>query len=244
MFNTTIAPTLPRLTDEFSGTSYTGFLVKILLPAPALFVVIFAPIIGRTTDKLRQRNQIIIAAVVFAITGMAESQLRPLESILISRAILDICVVGLMTAVTSLFNYYYSEAKRSQFMGMQQTLSNTGGNIFIVTAGYLTGISARISFYIYAIAILLVPFVFFSIHDNGWKLSLLGCAIFIFCHLIVFYILPTQIPFFMADIGITEPSLSCLTIGMRTLTASIIGIVLGRPVTRIQNYGMAFVGVL
>ncbi len=260
MSNATIAPALPGLADEFSGTSSADFLVKMLLPLPAFFVVIFAPILGWTADKFGRKEQIIIATLVFATAGSAGAQLQSLESILISRAILGICVAGLMTAVTALIADYYSGAKRSQFMGLQQAFSNIGGIIFIVTAGYLAGISARLPFYIYAVAILLVPLVLLSIHDNqkshqqsdsnsddidkGWKLPLLGCAIFIFCHLVVFYILPTQIPFFMADIGITDPSLSGLAIGMGTLTAAITGVLFGKLVEKIQSYGVALVGFL
>ncbi|QUX97637.1 hypothetical protein C0J08_20485 [Marinomonas sp. CT5] len=260
MSNATIAPALPGLANEFSGTTSSGLLVKMLLPIPALFVVIFAPILGWTADKFGRKNQIIIATIVFAVTGSAGAQLQSLESILISRAILGICVAGLMTAVTALITDYYAGDKRSQFMGLQQAFSNIGGIIFIVTAGYLSGISARLPFYIYAMAILLVPLVFLSIHDNqkshkqsvsnsddidtGWKFPLLGCAIFIFCHMVVFYILPTQIPFFMAEIGVADPSLSGLAIGMSTLTAAITGVLFGKLVTKIQSYGVALVGFL
>lgn len=66
---------------------------------------------------------------MFAITGAAGARLPSLESILISRAILGICVAGLMTAVTALITDYYSGAKRSQFMGLQQAFSNIGGMI-------------------------------------------------------------------------------------------------------------------
>ena len=166
MSNATIAPALPGLANEFSGTPSADFLVKMLLPIPALFVVIFAPILGWTADKFGRRNQIIIATIVFAIAGSAGAQLQGLEAIIISRAILGICVAGLMTAVTALITDYYSGQKRSQFMGLQQAFSNIGGILFIVTAGYLASISARLPFYIYAIAILLVPLVFLSIHDS------------------------------------------------------------------------------
>ncbi|AUG99970.1 hypothetical protein CWC46_09235 [Prodigiosinella confusarubida] len=40
MSNATIAPALPGLADEFSGTPSADFLVKMLLPLPAFFVVI------------------------------------------------------------------------------------------------------------------------------------------------------------------------------------------------------------
>lgn len=260
MSNATIAPALPGLANEFSGTPSADFWVKMLLPIPALFVVIFAPILGWTADKFGRRNQIIIATTVFAIAGAAGAQLQDLEAIIISRAILGICVAGLMTAVTALITDYYSGPKRSQFMGLQQAFSNIGGILFIVTAGYLAGISARLPFYIYAIAILLLPLIFLSIRDSkqtnqpsdnpqddtntNWKLPLIGCSILVFCHLIVFYVLPTQIPFFMADIGITDPSKSGLAIGMGTLIAAITGVFFGKLVAKIQSYGVALIGFI
>ncbi|MGO2319115.1 MAG: MFS transporter [Vibrio toranzoniae] len=260
MSNATIAPALPGLADEFSGIPSADLLVKMLLPLPALFVVVFAPILGWTADRFGRKEQIIVATIVFAVTGAAGAQLQSLESILISRAILGICVAGLMTAVTALITDYYTGNKRSQFMGLQQAFSNIGGIIFIVTAGYLANISARLPFYIYAMAILLVPLVVLSLRDRQsahshsnrsqevtnvrWKGPLIGCAIFIFCHMVVFYILPTQIPFFMTDIGIDDPSLSGLAIGMGTFTAAITGVFFGKLESKIKSYGVSLIGFL
>ena len=262
MSNATIAPALPSLASEFSGTPSSDILVKMLLPIPALFVVIFAPILGWTADKFGRRNQIIISTLVFAISGAAGAKLAGLEAILISRAILGICVAGLMTAITALITDYFSGQQRSQFMGLQQAFSNIGGIVFIVTAGYLASISARLPFYIYALAIFLVPLVFVSIKDKKpvsnedtpqqddtdtntrWKYVLAGCAFFLFCHLIVFYILPTQIPFFMVDIGIIDPSKAGLAIGAGTLAAAIAGVFFGKLVDQIHSYGVALAGFI
>ena len=165
MSNATIAPALPGLAREFAGTASAELLVKMLLPIPALFVVIFAPILGWTADKFGRRKQLLISTTVFALSGAAGAMLSGLEAILISRAILGICVAGLMTAITALITDYFAGQQRSQFMGLQQSFSNIGGIVFIVTAGYLANISARLPFYIYAAALLLVPLVFFAIKD-------------------------------------------------------------------------------
>ncbi|GGN21111.1 MULTISPECIES: MFS transporter [Marinomonas] len=258
MSNATIAPALPGLANEFSGTPSADLLVKMLLPIPALFVVIFAPLLGWTADRFGRRKQIIIATIVFAIAGASGAQLQGLEAIIISRAILGICVAGLMTGITALIADYFSGQQRSQFMGLQQAFSNIGGILFIITAGYLASINARLPFYIYAVSILLVPLIYLAIldnkrvhqqnsnpqnkTDNPWKTPLFSCSFLLFCHLIVFYILPTQIPFFMADIGITDPAKSGLAIGMGTLTAAITGVFFGKLVTKIQSYGVALIG--
>lgn len=266
MSNATIAPALPGLAREFAGTPSVDLLVKMLLPIPALFVVIFAPILGWTADKFGRRKQLLISTTVFALSGAAGALLSSLEAIIISRAILGIGVAGLMTAITALITDYFSGAQRSQFMGIQQSFSNIGGIVFIVTAGYLANISARLPFFIYAAALLLVPLVFVAIKDKtltrseaeqqqannlitvktqtNWKWPLIGCALVLFCHLVIFYILPTQIPFFMVDIGINDPSKSGLAMGAGTLAAAIAGISFGKLVTKIQNYGVALVGFL
>ena len=260
MSNATIAPALPGLANEFSATPHVDILVKILLAIPALFVVIFAPVLGWTADKFGRRNQIIISTIIFAISGSAGAKLQGLEAIIISRAVLGICVAGLMTAVTALITDYFAGQQRSQFMGLQQSFSSIGGIVFIVTAGYLASISARFPFYIYAFAILLVPLVFISIRDNQqtypqsddqqydvnkrWKLPLIGCSFTILCHFMVFYILPTQIPFFMVDIGIADPSKVGIAIGSGTLAGAVAGIFFGKLVAKIQSHGVAFIGFI
>lgn len=262
MSNATIAPALPGLAREFAGTPSADLLVKMLLPIPALFVVIFAPILGWTADKFGRRKQLLISTTVFALSGAAGVLLSSLEAIIISRAILGICVAGLMTSITALITDYFADQQRSQFMGLQQSFSNIGGIVFIVTAGYLANISARLPFFIYAAALLLVPLVFVAIKDTtctnreqqqannqinpktqtDWTWPLIGCALVLFCHLVIFYILPTQIPFFMVDIGITDASKSGLAMGAGTLAAAIAGISFGKLVAKIQNYGVALVG--
>lgn len=261
MLNATIAPALPGLANEFSGTSLVDLMVKMLLPIPALFVVFFAPLLGWTADRFGRKKQLIISTTIFAVSGAIGAQLQSLEAIIISRAILGICVAGLMTAITALITDYFSGLQRSQFMGLQQAFSNIGGIVFIVTAGYLAAMSARLPFYIYAVAILLVPLVLFTIHEVkhtneqsaeqqetplnvAWKLRLLGCSILVFCHLIVFYILPTQIPFFIADIGVDDPSKAGLAIATGTLTAAVAGLLFGNLVAKIHSYGVLFLGFI
>ena len=260
MSNATIAPALPGLANEFSQTPNSEILVKMLIPIPALLVVIFAPILGWTADKFGRRNQLIIATAAYAISGAAGAWLQDLEAIIVSRAILGICVAALMTAVTALVADYYSGPLRGQFMGLQQAFINIGGIAFIVTGGFIAGINARLPFYIYAIAIALVPLVIYAIRetkhtehhsqnaeaptDNSWKLPLAGCAVLLFWHLVVFYVLPTQIPFFMEDIGIADPSKAGLAIGMGTLAGAIAGVWFGKLVAKLKGHGVVFLGFL
>ncbi|CAK2832504.1 MFS transporter [Vibrio crassostreae] len=257
MSNATIAPALPGLAKEFAGASSVDLLVTMLLPIPALFIVLFAPILGFVVDKFGSKKQLIISAILFACSGAVGAELNSLESIIVSRAVLGISVAGLMTATTALIADYFSGKQRGQFMGLQQAFSNIGGIVFVVSAGYLATFNPRMPFYIYGAAILLVPIIAFSIIDEpkkhsisnaidvtsvSWKSPLIICSTMIFFHLMVFYIMPTQLPFYMEKLEIDDPSKVGLALGVSTFSAAISALFFARILSKIQSHGVTVLG--
>ncbi len=261
MSGATIAPSLPGIAAEFSNSPNSEFLTQMLLSLPALFIALFAPLAGMVADRFGRRSQLLFSVLLFAVAGTAGAQLDSLEAMLVSRAILGIAVAGIMTASTALIADYFSISTRTRFMGYQQAFSNIGGITFFISAGYLAAINTRLPFYIYGAAILLLPFLFMWITEppkklkpqqvadktdteNRWVITLMACCVLIFCHFMVFYVMPTQLPFFMSHIGITDPSLLGLAMGMTTLTAALAALVFNRLLKVLKSHGLTAVGFM
>src|SRR5690606_21061566 len=106
-------------------------------------------------------------------------------------------------------------------MGLQVSARNFGGMGFIALAGLLAALAPRLPFAIYGLAILYLPFVWKTVRDvprpdvaspaeDGagpavaappWLLAILALAGLQMLTAMIFFLNPTQIPFFVAALG-------------------------------------------
>jgi MFS family permease len=118
-----------------------------------------------------------------------------------------ISISTLMIVSTSLIGDYFEGEQRHRFMGLQSAFISFGGVVFVLGGGILTDINWRYSFGIYLIGIILIPFVAkFLVEKDKSKVkvqdihvneSLKKVYLLAFLLMLVFYILPTQMPFLM-----------------------------------------------
>lgn len=241
MSNATISPALPELAAAFPDNENAALIVRLLVTAPSLLVAIIAPLAGMLIDRVGRRGLLLGGIGLYALSGAAGAVLPSLEAILASRMILGIAVAAVMTAQSTLIGDYFSGRDRDRFMGWQMAATNIGGLIFIVFAGYLAGLSARLPFLIYAIALIYLPFLYWalpettrenqvralrdgaapSLEQPGWQrmvATLLALAVSTFA---IFYVVPTEIPFYLASLGHAEPSTTSLVLAMQTVFGGI-----------------------
>ena len=114
-----IAPGLPDLYAEFSIVENAQLLSRLVLTIPMLFLALFGPFVGLIVDKYGRRKTLIFSIVGFGFSGLSGLVLETLTAILISRAILGIFLVGILTSVTALIGDYYSGGERNKVAGYQ-----------------------------------------------------------------------------------------------------------------------------
>ncbi|MFT7860195.1 MAG: MFS transporter [Sulfurimonas sp.] len=153
-------------------------------------------------------GSIVLALLLFSIFGSAGLYLNGIESLLVSRLFLGISIAMLMILTTSLVGDYFQGESRHKYMGLQSAFTSIGGMVFLVGGGFLTDIGWRYSFGIYLIGIVFIPLVvFFLLEPSGEHkeeedsphLNLTSIYILGFCLMLIFYILPTQMPFLMMN---------------------------------------------
>lgn len=238
MSSATIAPSLPQMSEVFEDVPNAAFLSKLILTLPALFIAMCAPLAGLFIDKFGRKVLFIAGLALYAIAGSAGTYLDTLYGLLISRALLGVSVAAIMTCATTLIGDYFHGQDRNKFMGLQGSTMAMGGVIYILIGGLLADITWRGPFYIYLFSLLLIPVAYFSLYEpEKTKPEPLASppiitpipsrTIFLifltgFTGMILFYMVPVQIPFFLQKIDPVSNTLIGVAIACSTLMGAVV----------------------
>ena len=210
MSNIAIITALPHLKDYFVDEQNIEFLARLMITIPSLAIAFLAPFLGHLIYKVGKQKSVIFALSLFAITGSSGLYLETMNQLLISRFFLGISIAILMIVSTSLVGDYFKGERRHKFMGIQGAFISLGGVFFVIGGGVLSDIFWRYSFSIYLIGFILIPLVYMYLkdkvieHENIDEDENINTNLYIIYFLaaifmIVFYILPTQIPFLIIN---------------------------------------------
>ncbi|MDD5203676.1 MAG: MFS transporter [Sulfurimonas sp.] len=208
MSNVAIVTTIPHLKEYFSDEANIEFLSRMMITFPSLSIALLAPFLGHLVYRFGKKKSAISALVFFALFGSTGLYLESLNLLLASRFFFGISVAVLMIVTTSLVGDYFSGEERHKFMGLQSAFSAIGGVFFVLGGGILADIDWRWAFGIYLIGFLLIPFALKFIQEikreepqtqESLNNKLFGIYALAFLLMLVFYILPTQIPFLIIN---------------------------------------------
>jgi len=210
MSNVAIVTSLPHLKEYFTHTENIEFYSRLMLTLPSLVIALLAPILGHFIFKFGKKRSALIALFFFSLFGTAGLYLNSIESLLISRALFGLCVATLMIVSTSLVGDYFKEKERHKFMGYQSAFMAIGGVFFVTGGGMLSDINWRLPFGIYFIGLVLIPLLVVNLkeikieheeEDQSLDISknILVVYFLAFIYMLLFFILPTQIPFLIIE---------------------------------------------
>jgi len=256
MSGATIAPSLPVMLVHYSAVNNVEVLVRLVLTIPALFILFVAPLAGMFIDTWGRKKLLLPAMVIFGIAGSSGLYLDSLGAILAGRALLGVAVAGVMTSVTTLVADYFEGNSRARFMGLQAAFMGLGGVVFLISGGLLADIQWRLPFAIYTLSFALIPIAYFTLSEpvrkensntssehpadtldkidisddtpyNRVKPVTLIYSTALFT-MITFYIIPTQLPFYLDNLAGINPSLSGIAIGTAILFSSVVALLYAR----------------
>ncbi|MCP4565189.1 MAG: MFS transporter [Bosea sp.] len=237
MANATIAPALPGLERLFAGDPNAALLTRLLVPAPSLSVAIVAPLAGIAADRIGRRSLLLFGVVLFVISGCAGLVLPDLPTIFASRLVLGVAVALIMTAQTALVGDYFTGDDRNALTGLQISARNLGGLVFILTAGWVATLSPRLPFAIYGLAAAFLPLMWLVIVDpprlspgsgsklssasndlRPWRLPLALLVLLQGVTNMIFFIMPTQLSFFLDARGYDSAIMTGSALGVLMLS--------------------------
>lgn len=240
-----VSPSLPALEQHFSDIPRIDYLSRFIITVPSLFMAVLAPFAGYVIDRFGRRKLLLGGVVLYAAAGVGGAIFDSIIAILISRAFLGISTAAIMTTVGTLIGDYFSGAARNRFMGYRNASNNFGGVIYLVLGGFIATLDWRAPFFIYLVALAVLPMIIKFIvepdagdaHSGGvdgqnavpipWlEIGWLYFAAFIFG--VTFYMIPTQVPFFLIELGFGNPTLSGLGVAASTLATAVTALFYGR----------------
>lgn len=219
MANATISPALPGLERLFAADPNAAMLTRLLVPAPSLGVALCAPLVGLAADRFGRRRLLLAGVLLFLAAGSAGLILPNLQMIFASRLLLGAAVALIMTAQTALIGDYFTGDERSALMGLQISARNFGGLVFISLAGWVAALSPRLPFAIYGLAAAFLPLMWKVIIDlprvvqtgarpvegakerRSWAVMLALLVLLQALTNMIFFVMPTQMPFFLEASG-------------------------------------------
>lgn len=209
MSNVAIVTMLPHLKNHFQNVDNIEFLSRLMITLPSLAIAFLAPFIGHIVHKVGKYVSALFALILFSTAGSAGLYLETMEELLFSRFLLGIAIGILMIVTTSLIGDYFQGEARHRYMGIQSLFISLGGVFFVVGGGVLADMDWRYPFGIYLVGFLLLPMALRFLEErsantlveeeielNKGIFKIYGLAFFL---MLIFYIMPTQMPFLIIN---------------------------------------------
>ncbi|HEY5793626.1 MAG TPA: MFS transporter [Bosea sp. (in: a-proteobacteria)] len=261
MANATISPALPGLERLFSADPNAAMLTRLLVPAPSLSVALCAPLAGMVADRLGRRVMLLAGVVLFVVSGCAGLFLPDLPTIFASRLALGVAVALIMTAQTALIGDYFRGDSRNALTGLQISARNFGGLVFISLAGWAAAMSPRLPFAIYGLAAVTLPLMWLVIVDRpravssggprattsgsgtpSWRIRFALLVVLQAATNMTFFLIPTQISFFLESRGYASPLMTGAVLGMLMISGGCFALLYPRLQHRIGYAGILAAG--
>ena len=261
MSGATISASLPGIAARFADVENVALLSRLVLTLPAVFIALFSPAAGFLVDRFGRKPLLTVSLALFAIAGASGLVLDTLPGLLVGRAVLGLAVGGIMTATTALVGDFFQGPARDRYMGLQQAFVGVGGTLFLTGGGFLAEVHWRGPFLIYTVAILLVPAALAFLPEPrrarpaslatgegalGGRATALLALLFLAAavNMIAFYMIPTQLPFYLESLGFSAPSLAGTAIGAGQLVGVVSALAFA-PFRRLAGimgvFGLGFV---
>jgi MFS family permease len=250
MAGAVVAPSLPQINNIFSLTPHADILTRLIITLPALFIAFFSPIFGKLSDTIGRKKILLIALVIYSISGTSGYISNSLLLLLIGRAFLGISVAGIMTMVIALVGDYYKGSERSKFLGLQGAFMGIGGVVFISFAGWLADFGWQTPFLIYLFGFIVLPLALLYLYDEpklpetviinkekkvdetAYSKTLVNIIfLIIFFGIVIFYMIPVQIPYLLKEL----PGISNTHIGLAIAAQSLAGSIVAMNYRRIKS---------
>lgn len=241
MSGITVVSSLPLISKTFSHIEHIEFLSKMMLTIPSMIIALFAPLVGIIVDKFGRLKPLYTGIILFVIGGSSGFYLENFYAILAGRAVLGIAVALLMTSSTALIGDYLDETGRHKFMSIQGMAVAMGGIVFITAGGFLAQLHWSYPFAIYILPLLFLPLLATSLYEpkkhtyveNEMEIEATLWPIYLtaFFAMVLFYMLPTQLPYLIINTLEGKPS----TIGFVIAVAMLFNALTSRQYAKLKG---------
>jgi ACDE family multidrug resistance protein len=258
MANTLIAPAIPDILGDL-GITETG--AGLLVAAATLPGVAVAPLIGLLADRYGRREVVVPCLVVFGASGGLASFAPSFSSLLALRLLQGVGSAGLINLALVLIADHWNGVDRARLIGQNSAVLTISLAVLPPVGGLLTDIGGwRATFLPYWVglatalgaAAVLGPSARQDVRigvqarqaveflRSPRVVSAMGSGVVLF--LLIFGLLLTALPLYLADGFGLGPTSRGLVLGMPALTATIGALSLGRLTARVGARPLVLAG--
>ena len=229
-----VSPALPAIETHFKDTANVEILTRLIVTMPALFVLLFAPVAGALVDKFGKLKFLYPSILIWTLAGCGAAFVDNLYLILVCRAVFGIATAFVMTISTTLIGDYFSKGGKDRMqgaLGLQNFVMAFGGALATLAGGLLVTLSWRYIFLVYAFGFVILianalylfepKFTRKKVAQAPVKMSFtpyLGAWFMGFFGSVVYYLCPTQLPFYIRDYLGLDSTFVGVAIGIPPLT--------------------------
>lgn len=241
MGNAVIAPALPAIQDQFADVPGIEVWVGLVMTIPSLSVALTAAFAGIAADRWGSHRVLVGALVLYGVGGAGGLVLDQFASLLVARMVMGLGVAGGLACTMALAGQLFHGEAQRRFIGLKAAVQQFGGVAMIIAGGTLSALSWRHPFAVYLIALPVAVMVFLLVpkpagvsrQKDGaappfpwrrlWPIYLTGSF-----GMATFYLIPTRIPFHLADLGRPEPALAGTVVAVSVLAGAIAAVFYAR----------------
>jgi MFS family permease len=160
-----LSTAMPAMLIAFGDVPGAALLVSLIVTLPALFVVLGGPLMGLLTDHFGRKPVLVGSILLGGLAGSSAYFMTHIFAILLTRALVGLCIAGAMTATNALIADYFAGQKRAKFMGYQSAFGGLSVIFFLPIGGFLADITWEYSFLVYLFVLLIFFPALFAIHE-------------------------------------------------------------------------------
>ncbi len=247
--NAAVAPSIPGLRDAFKDTAHVNTLAALVITLPSLGIVLTAGLGGWLCDRFGRRPVMLWALVLYGVAGASSFIAQSLGDVLIGRMLLGIGIGGTMTSTIAMIGDRYQGMARAKLFSIQPAAMSGSGLAMILIGGLLGELGWRYPFLIYAIALALLPLAYVYLPETERPqvqataskapfsirpFMIVGISALL--AMVMYYMLPTRLPFLLRDLNVNAPTAAGLIIGAGNLTMIVMALFYTRFGTRFGPY--------
>lgn len=240
MANATIAPSLPGLKAHFADVEGIDTLAGLIVTLPSLAIMLTAGLVGWMSDRYNRQVMLALSALAYAIGGTIGLWADSLGQLLAGRMLLGFGVAGTMTLGMAWAADLWQGEARAKFMGLQGAAMSGGGIVVMLLGGALATLHWRGAFAVYALVLPIAGFALVMLAPHArritarraaaetvrhtpaepfpWKAyAMIAPLAFLF--MASFYVMPTRLPFLLAEVGVTNAAVTGAVMASMTLVS-------------------------
>lgn len=250
MLRLTISPALAEIGKAFPDVSQGALMNMVALPS--MVAIIFGFFSGLLSSFVKKKTILIVALVLFLIGGLGPIFANSFNVILLLRTVLGAGTGLFLPFAAGLIVDFFDGNERNTMFGLQSTAVAVGNIITGLLAGVLATISWRLSFLIYAFALISFVLVVFNVPEPErvvvakskenraiGKRGLMICLV-LFLYAITYFSFFGYLSFVIDENKLGNAAASGLASMLMTLASIFMGILFGKLIKRLKGLATFF----